>query len=226
MKLFRRFLEKLYLRDDRPWRRRSPGRPFPQQGHSTVSFCAWDGQELLAKIAGSFAVVPFNILSADIYTRGDNVVLDIFRVCDPKFRAVTDKRDIALVEATLRSALTDERFDFAAAARAGAAARSSSGPAAARWIFRLGSSVENKAHPHLHPCANSNAGPAGVALRIALRFRGGTRLDRALAHQHRERRGDRHLLRRRSRRRAGRSPIRRGSLRCKSDCSRAALGTA
>jgi [protein-PII] uridylyltransferase len=115
LKLFRQFLENLYQRDEPP----PPLAPavaweaFPEQGHSIASFCAWDGQELLAKIAGSFAVVPLNILSADIYTRGDNVVLDIFRVCDPRFRAVTDKRDQALVESTLRSALTDEHFDFA-----------------------------------------------------------------------------------------------------------------
>ena len=86
---------------------------FPQQGHSIASFCAWDGQEFLAKIAGSFAVVPLNILSADIYTRGDNVVLDIFRICDPRFRAVTDPRDQALAESTLRAALTNPDFDFA-----------------------------------------------------------------------------------------------------------------
>ena len=30
----------------------------PEQGHSVVSFCTWDGQQLLANIAGSFAVVP------------------------------------------------------------------------------------------------------------------------------------------------------------------------
>jgi len=71
---------------------------FPGQGHSIVSFCTWDREQLLAKIAGSFSVVPINILSADIFSRGDNVVLDIFRVCDTKDRAVTDKRDFELVE--------------------------------------------------------------------------------------------------------------------------------
>jgi [protein-PII] uridylyltransferase len=113
LRLFRRFLENLYLRDEPPLAPAVAWQAFPEQGHSIASFCAWDGQELLAKIAGSFAVVPLNILSADIYTRGDNVVLDIFRVCDPRFRAVTDKRDQALVETTLRSALTDAHFDFA-----------------------------------------------------------------------------------------------------------------
>ncbi|HSV63650.1 MAG TPA: [protein-PII] uridylyltransferase [Chthoniobacterales bacterium] len=113
LKLFRRFLENLYQRDEPPLAPAVAWQAFPEQGHSIASFCAWDGQEFLAKIAGAFAVVPLNILSADIYTRGDNVVLDIFRVCDPRFRAVTDPRDQALVESTLRSALIDPDFDFA-----------------------------------------------------------------------------------------------------------------
>ena len=112
LKLFRRFLENLYLRDEPPLVPAVAWQAFPEQGHSIASFCAWDGQELLARIAGSFAVVPLNILSADIYTRGDNVVLDIFRVCDPRFRAVADKRDRALVESTLRQALSGDDFNF------------------------------------------------------------------------------------------------------------------
>jgi [protein-PII] uridylyltransferase len=110
--LFRAFLQNLYERDEPALAPATEWEAFPQQGHSTVSFCTWDGQELLAKIAGSFAVVPLNILSADIYTRGDNVVLDVFRVCDLNSRAVTDERDFALVERTLRKALTDTKFDF------------------------------------------------------------------------------------------------------------------
>jgi [protein-PII] uridylyltransferase len=113
LKLFRRFLENLYLRDEPPLAPAVAWEAFPAKSHSIASFCAWDGQEFLAKIAGSFAIVPLNILSADIYTRGDNVVLDIFRVCDPRFRAVTDERDQKLVESTLRAALVDPQFDFA-----------------------------------------------------------------------------------------------------------------
>ncbi len=33
----------------------------PDQGHSIVSICSWDRQQLLAKIAGSFSIVPLNI---------------------------------------------------------------------------------------------------------------------------------------------------------------------
>jgi [protein-PII] uridylyltransferase len=145
LKLFRRFLENLYFRDEPPLAPAVTWQAFPQQGHSIVSFCAWDGQELLAKIAGSFAVVPLNILSADIYTRGDNVVLDIFRVCDTRFRAVKDERDQALVESALRSALTDPSFDFAPLlerARHRIPTHSQHGLG-----FPTRVTVENKAHP-------------------------------------------------------------------------------
>ena len=67
---------------------------------------------MLAKIAGSFSVVPLNILSADVFLRGDNVVLSIFRVCDTNARPATHPRDLQLVEQTLRRALEDESFDF------------------------------------------------------------------------------------------------------------------
>jgi [protein-PII] uridylyltransferase len=145
LRLFRRFLENLYLRDELPLAPAVAWEAFPEQGHSIASFCAWDGQELLAKIAGSFAVVPLNILSADIYTRGDNVVLDIFRVCDPRFRAVTDKRDKALVERTLRATLTDDHFDFTPhleSARRRIARHSRHG-----LDFPTRVTVENKTHP-------------------------------------------------------------------------------
>lgn len=115
--LFRRFLENLYVRDEPPLAPAINWEAVPEQGHSVVSFCTWDAQDLLAKIAGSFAVVPLNILSADIYTRGDNVVLDIFRVCDVASRAVTDERDRLRVEETLRTALAEEPMDFASLLR-------------------------------------------------------------------------------------------------------------
>src|SRR6058998_3738744 len=84
----------------------------PEQGHSVVTFCTWERERLLAKVAGSFAVVPLNILSADVFSRGDNLVLAIFRVCDTNARPVTNPRDFELVEQTLRRALEDETFDF------------------------------------------------------------------------------------------------------------------
>ena len=86
--------------------------PFPDQGHTTLTLCSWDRQQLLFQIAGSISLVPLNILGADIYTRGDNVALDVFRVSDLRGRAVTNPGDMALVEATLEKALETEAFDL------------------------------------------------------------------------------------------------------------------
>ena len=112
LQLFRKFFTNLY-REPKPsmvpaikWE------AFPEQGHSIASFCSWDRRELLAKIAGSFSTIPINILSADIYSRGDHLVLDVFRVCDARSKAVTDPQEMAEVEETLRQSLENEHFDF------------------------------------------------------------------------------------------------------------------
>ena len=84
----------------------------PERGHSEFWFCGWDRHELLARIAGSLSTVGLNILSADVFTRDDNLVLDIFRVCSTKFEAVTDEKDIASVEKRLRQSLEVTEFDF------------------------------------------------------------------------------------------------------------------
>ena len=86
----------------------------PHAGHSEVLFCGWDRRELLARIAGAFSSAQLNILSADIFTRGDDLVLDIFRVCNTKMEAVTDERDMATVERRLLQVIASEEFDFAA----------------------------------------------------------------------------------------------------------------
>jgi len=110
MQLFRSFLEN--VGGDFPLAPAIQWKAVPEQGHSVVIFCTWERERLLAKVAGSFSVVPLNILSADIFQRGDRVVLGVFRVCDTKARPVTYQRDFTLVEQTLRRALEDESFDF------------------------------------------------------------------------------------------------------------------
>ena len=87
-------------------------KPRPEQGHTECWVCTWERRGLFAKIAGSFAAAGLNILSADIYTRGDNLAFDIFRVCDPTQNAALEPRDLASVEGTLRKALLVRSFDF------------------------------------------------------------------------------------------------------------------
>jgi [protein-PII] uridylyltransferase len=110
--LFRRFLEQHFRQGATATAPVIRWIPRPNQGHSEVWICGWDRRELLARIAGSFSTVQLNILSADIFTRSDNLVLDIFRVCNTRFEAVSDEDEIAEVEERLRSALQSEEFDF------------------------------------------------------------------------------------------------------------------
>jgi [protein-PII] uridylyltransferase len=86
--------------------------PKPDQGHSEFWICTWDRSALMAKIAGSFATASINILSADAYTRVDNLMLGIFRVCDTSFRPVVDERDLEQVDSVLQTSLEKSDFDF------------------------------------------------------------------------------------------------------------------
>jgi len=111
IRLFRSFLE---MRDESD----SPLAPafkwvsHPNRAHSEVWFVGWDRSELLARIAASLSVGHLNILSADVFTRSDSLVLDIFRVCNTKFEAVSDEREISTVEKRLKQSLDTETFDF------------------------------------------------------------------------------------------------------------------
>jgi [protein-PII] uridylyltransferase len=143
--LFRSFLENAATHGDYPLAPAISWEAFPEHGHTIGSFYTWDRQQLLAKIAGSFSVVPLNILSADIFSRGDHAVLNIFRVCDTAGHAVTDKRDLALVEKTLRNALQNENFDFAPLIEK---ARGQIHHRLAQEVdFPTGVAIDNKAHP-------------------------------------------------------------------------------
>src|ERR1700738_2617876 len=113
LRLFRSFVElrsrntKLALAAAVKWHSK------PDQGHSEFWICTWDRAALMAKIAGSFATASINILSADVYTRVDNLMLAIFRVCDTSFRPVSDERDLHQVESVLQEALEKIDYNFA-----------------------------------------------------------------------------------------------------------------
>jgi len=145
LKLFRSFVENVSGLGEHPLASAVKWKALPEQGHSVVSFCTWERERLLAKIAGSFSVVPINILSADIFPRGDSVVLSIFRVCNTKAQAVTDPRTFELVEQTLQSALDDENFDFLPLIEK--AKRQSCHRLTPRIEFPTRIALDNKTHP-------------------------------------------------------------------------------
>ena len=145
LQVFRSFIENAIASPDRALIPAMRWEAFPDQGHSIVSICTWDREQLLAKIAGSFSVAPLNILSADVFTRGDNTVLDVFRVCDTKGHAVTSPGETQLVENTLRQALQETKFDFGPLLeKARLAERRKPSP---ELEFPTLISTDNKAHP-------------------------------------------------------------------------------
>jgi [protein-PII] uridylyltransferase len=144
LKLFRSFLENVSDSGESPLAAAIKWKIMPEQGHSVVTFCTWERERLLAKVAGSFSVVPLNILSADVFPRGDNVVLSIFRVCDTKARPVTHRRDFELVEQTLRRALEDDSFEFLPLIEK---AKRQSRRLAPGIEFPMRIAIDNKTHP-------------------------------------------------------------------------------
>ena len=144
LELFRILWRNIYLRDEPAFAPAISWEAQPEQGHSVLSVCTWDRRQLLENIAGALAVASIHILSADIFIRGDNLVLDVFRLRTPKLGPVNDLRDVAIVESTLRTALQNERFDFApllgAVRRKGA-----TGPPEIDFPTRI--TIENKSHP-------------------------------------------------------------------------------
>ena len=50
------------------------------EGHTEIVVCTRNQRQVMAKICGALAVNDINILRADVNTRADNVVLDIFQV--------------------------------------------------------------------------------------------------------------------------------------------------
>ena len=48
----------------------------PNEGYSLLEVAGWNRHHLLAKVAGALAARNLNILSADLYTRSDDLVLD------------------------------------------------------------------------------------------------------------------------------------------------------
>jgi len=86
---------------------------FPAQSYSQVSIATWDRLGLFSKICGALASAELNILRANVYTRGDHVVLDVFDVCDKNLAAVTDQRAIQASEGMLERMLANrETINF------------------------------------------------------------------------------------------------------------------
>lgn len=78
----------------------------PGHGHSEVAICAHDRPGLFASIAGVFAAMGLNVLSARIHTRRDGRIIDVFRISHQgKAEVVMDPGKWSRMEQTLERVL-------------------------------------------------------------------------------------------------------------------------
>ena len=88
-------------------------RELPDQGCSELTVVWLDRQRLLTHIAGAIAAHKVNILLADIYSRRDDVVVDVFRVCTTDFEPVTSSFTQRKIAETLRKGLKGDEVRYA-----------------------------------------------------------------------------------------------------------------
>jgi [protein-PII] uridylyltransferase len=62
---------------------------------------------LLAKAAAAFSTVRINVLQAEVFTRSDGIVLDVFRVCEADHTPVVDRARMQKTLFLLEGALCD-----------------------------------------------------------------------------------------------------------------------
>ena len=112
LRLFRTFFENCRNEESLPLAPVFKWIPRPELGYTEVWVCGWDRPRLLERIAGAFLSAQLNILSADIFTRGDSLVIDIFRVGNTSLQPVTSPKDFTRVETRLAESLAVEEYDF------------------------------------------------------------------------------------------------------------------
>ncbi len=84
------------------------------RGYNRVKICTWDRAGLFSKIAGTFSAVGLNILSAQIFTRHDGIVLDEFFVNDARTGSLATREQHEKFDRLLAEILTGEEVDLPA----------------------------------------------------------------------------------------------------------------
>lgn len=80
---------------------------FPEEGFTKVLVCTWDDLGLLVKVAACFRAVRLNVTRADIFTRSDNIALDVFWITNPQGASVANEKPLEQMMFLLEGALAE-----------------------------------------------------------------------------------------------------------------------
>jgi [protein-PII] uridylyltransferase len=101
IRLFRRFFEESIRKEGPNLGPVVEWADHPEAGYAEVMVCGWDRERLLERIAAAFLGAGINVLGADIFTRGDKLALDIFKVSNHRSDPLPKERDRARFEQKL-----------------------------------------------------------------------------------------------------------------------------
>tara|TARA_R110000850_G_scaffold179513_11_gene305255 strand:+ start:127 stop:2535 length:2409 start_codon:yes stop_codon:yes gene_type:complete len=111
IKLFRRFFKSVHRTTPESLIPKLGWEARPDEGYSLLEVAGWNRHHLLSKVAGALAARNLNILAADLFTRSEDLVLDIFRICTATFNPVTSPREIERIEQLVKDEFDVEKSE-------------------------------------------------------------------------------------------------------------------
>lgn len=81
------------------------------RAYTELVVTCWNAPLLLEKVCCALASEEVNIIAADVYTRTDEVVCDIFQVCTKDHQPLADKKVNKRIAETVKKLISDESYD-------------------------------------------------------------------------------------------------------------------
>ncbi|MFM1767668.1 MAG: hypothetical protein RJA22_197 [Verrucomicrobiota bacterium] len=112
--LVHRFMHQQIAADDRALDPVLSWHNEPDRGYTMAKVCTWDRAGLFSILCGCFSASGLNILSAQIFSRSDGVVLDTFFVTDARSGGLVGREEREQFERLLARSLTGDEVDLPA----------------------------------------------------------------------------------------------------------------
>ena len=112
MALVHRFMHMQIAADDKALEPVIAWHNEPDRGYTSVKVCTWDRAGLFSTVCGSLSAAGLNILSAQIFSRIDGIVLDTFYVTEVHGGGLVGREARERFEEMLLKALTRGPLDF------------------------------------------------------------------------------------------------------------------